>query len=139
MSEFITNPAPRPTNYLDEQFWANCANGKLSFQCCLECATWRHIPRFMCAKCGSDKWDWRQSSGRGVIYSWTICHMPMSREFETVLPYAVLIVELEEGVRITAGLRELAHQDLTLDLPVEVVFEPLAGGGALPFFRPRRE
>lgn len=139
MSEFIPNPAPRPTSYLDEQFWAHCAKGMLGFQRCLECGTWRHIPRFMCANCGSDAWDWRESSGRGEVYTWTVCYMPMSSEFETTFPYAVLVVEMEEGVRITAGLRELDYEELSIGLPVEVVFEPLANGDQLPFFRPRKD
>jgi len=64
--------------------------------------------------------------------------MPMSREFEQIFPYAVLVVEMEEGVRITAGLRDLDYADLELGLAVEVVFEPLENGGQLPFFRPTR-
>jgi uncharacterized OB-fold protein len=138
MSEFIPNPPPRPVTYLDEEFWQHCATGKLGFQCCEQCGTWRHIPRFMCAKCGSDEWAWRESSGRGEVYTWTVCYMPMSREFETRFPYAVLVVEMEEGVRITAGLRDLDYEELSIGLPVEVIFEPLADGTQLPFFRPRR-
>ena len=137
MSQFIPNPAPRPKSYLDEQFWEHCAHGVLCFQCCSECETWRHIPRFLCANCGSEKWEWRRSSGRGEIYTWTVCYMPMSPEFEQVFPYAVLVVEMEEGVRITAGLRGLGYDDLKMGLSVEVIFEPLEGGGALPFFQPR--
>jgi hypothetical protein len=137
MSEFIPNPAPRPSHYLDEQFWEHCAKGVLAFQCCLDCETWRHIPRFMCASCGSERWGWRESNGRGTVYSWTVCHMPMSPEFESVFPYAVLVVEMEEGVRMTAGLRDLDYQDLRIGMPMEVVFEPLKEGGQLPFFRPR--
>lgn len=137
MSEFIPNPAPRPTNYLDEQFWGHCADEILCFQCCVSCETWRHIPRFMCASCGSAEWGWRQSNGRGEVYSWTVCHMPMSSEFDKIFPYAVLVVEMEEGVRITAGLRDMDYQDLKVGLPVEVVFEPMENGGKLPFFRPR--
>lgn len=64
--------------------------------------------------------------------------MPMSREFETVFPYAVLIVEMEEGVRITAGLRDLDYEKLSLSLPVELVFESLENGQKLPYFRPRQ-
>ena len=105
MSDFIPNPAPRPKHYLDEQFWEHCAQGVLAFQCCLDCETWRHIPRFMCANCGSERWGWRQSNGRGTLYSWTVCHMPMSPAFESIFPYAVLVVEMEEGVRMTAGAR----------------------------------
>jgi uncharacterized OB-fold protein len=137
MSDFIPNPAPRPKSYLDEQFWEHCANGVLGFQVCNACGTWRHIPRFMCAKCGSHEWGWRESSGRGEVYTWTVCYMPMSPEFDGIFPYAVLVVEMEEGVRITAGLRDMDYQDLAIGLPVEVVFEPLESGVKLPFFRPR--
>jgi len=137
MTDFIPNPAPRPRHYLDEQFWEHCARGVLAFQCCLDCETWRHIPRFMCAHCGSEKWGWRESNGRGEIYSWTVCHMPMSPEFETVFPYAVLVVEMDEGVRMTAGLKGMDYKDLRIGQPMDAVFEPLKDGGQLPFFQPR--
>ena len=65
--------------------------------------------------------------------------MPMSKEFEKDFPYAVLVVEMEEGVRITAGLKDMDYKDLKIDLPVEVVFEPLESGGKLPFFRPSKD
>ena len=53
------------------------------------------------------------------------------------MPYAVLVVELDEGVRMVAGLRGLAPTELTLDLPVDVVFESVGDAAKLPFFRPR--
>lgn len=137
MSKFIPNPPPIPNHYLDKEFWDHCAKQTLCFQCCKACETWRHIPRFMCANCGSAEWGWRESSGRGEVYTWTTVHMPMSPEFETLFPYAVLVVEMQEGVRITAGLTGMDYKELRIGLPVEVMFEPLAGGGALPFFRPR--
>ncbi|MAA73312.1 MAG: hypothetical protein CMN28_01220 [Salinisphaeraceae bacterium] len=138
MSDNLPNPAPAPTSqhYLDQQFWDHCAQGVLAFQCCLECGTWRHVPRYMCAHCGSPAWGWRESSGRGTVYSWTVCHMPMSPEFETVFPYAVLVVEMEEELRMAAGLTGLDYRELELGMPMEVEFKPLRSGGKLPFFRP---
>ncbi|MBV1884149.1 MAG: OB-fold domain-containing protein [Pseudomonadales bacterium] len=136
---FIPNPPPRPNHYLDEQFWENCRNHVLAFQCCTSCETWRHIPRFMCAKCGSPDWEWRQSSGKGIIYSWTVVHKPMTPHFESIFPYAALVVEMEEGVRITAGLQDLDLDKIEMDLPVEVVFETLENGAVLPFFVPRKD
>ncbi|MGR9092770.1 MAG: Zn-ribbon domain-containing OB-fold protein, partial [Gammaproteobacteria bacterium] len=88
---------------------------------------------------GSDEWSWRESSGLGEIYTWTVCYMPMSREFDHALPYPAVVVEMAEGVRLTAGLRDLEVESLAIGLPVEVVFEPLEGGGQLPFFRPCRD
>jgi len=98
---------------------------------------WRHLPRVLCAHCQSSRWTWERSSGHGAIFSWTITHQPLVRGFPDALPYAVIIVELEEGVRMVSGLRNLAPTELAIDLPVEVVFETVAEGVALPFFRPR--
>ena len=59
------------------------------------------------------------------------------RGFPEPVPYAVVVVELDEGVRMVSGLRGLEPAKLTLDLPVEVVFEAVADGVRMPFFRPR--
>lgn len=135
---FIPNPSPEPTHYLDAEFWENCRHHMLCFQCCTQCETWRHIPRFMCANCGSPDWEWRQSSGKGTIYSWTVVHLPMTPHFYDITPYAALVVEMEEGVRMTAGLKGMDHNDLEIGLPVEVVFETLENTAVLPFFVPTK-
>jgi uncharacterized OB-fold protein len=131
-----TRPLPAPDDPLVAEFWAHCNRGELRFQRC-ECGMWRHLPRFVCARCGSDRWSWAASSGRGRIYSWTITHQPLVRGFPDPVPYAVIVVELEEGVRMVSGLRGLEPAKLDLDLPVEVVFETVADGVRMPFFRPR--
>ena len=130
-------PAPAPQTALDEQFWAHCGEGRLCFQRCSGCATWRHLPRSLCAACGSREWQWCESSGRGRIYSWSVTHQAMDPSFATDVPYAVVLVELEEGVRMVSGVRGIEIGDLALDLPVEVCFESRASGPSLPLFRPR--
>ena len=128
---------PEPDDDLVAAFWENCARGELRFQKCSECGTWRHLPRLSCASCLSPKWTWELSSGRGKVYSWTITHQKLMRDFPDPVPYAVLVVELEEGVRMVSGLRDLAPKDLVIDLPVEVVFERVDEEWSLPLFRPR--
>lgn len=128
--------APRAEG-LNAEFYAECARGRLAFQRCSDCGTWRHPPRTMCARCGSWNWQWQPSSGQGRIYTWTVTHQPLHPAFADAIPYAVVVVELDEGVRLVSGLRELAVGDLRLDLPVEVILEPVSEGMALPFFRPR--
>ena len=59
------------------------------------------------------------------------------RDFPEPVPYAVVIVEMDEGVRMVSGLRGLELPALELELPVEVVFETVAEGIRLPFFGPR--
>lgn len=128
--------APKPLNALDEQFFANCAEERLCFQRCASCDAWRHLPRSMCARCGSDTWAWQPSSGRGRLFSWTVCHQSVLPEFADQVPYIVAVVELEEGVRMVSALRGVTPEELALDLPLAVAFETLPEGGALPVFRP---
>jgi len=132
-------PLPQPDDDLVAEFWAHCAREELRFQRCSACATWRHLPRLRCARCGSPDFAWERSSGRGRVYSWTITHQAPLRAFASRTPYAVLVVELEEGVRMVAGLAEASPGELRLDLPVELVFERVSADAALPQFRPRGE
>lgn len=122
---------------LSAQYYAFCAAGELRFQRCDGCGAWRHPPRHRCGACGSDRWEWAASSGRGRVFSWTVTHKAFDPAFAERLPYAVLVVELDEGPRVVANLVEADPAVLRLDLPVEVVFEPLADGIALTHFRPR--
>jgi uncharacterized OB-fold protein len=133
-----TRPVPEPDDDLVAVFWDHCAHERLCFQRCSRCGAWRHLPRYVCAACGSADWQWEPSCGRGRIFSWTVTHQPLLRGFPESVPYAVIVVELEEGVRMVSGLRDLAPAALTIDLPVEVVFEPVGHEMKLPFFRPRR-
>ena len=127
--------APSPEG-LNAEFYRHCARGELRFQRCSECGTWRHLPRFMCAQCGSERWSWELSSGRGRVYSWTVTHQAMHPAFAAEVPYAVLVVELDEGVRMVGRLRDLLPADLELSLSVEIVFDPISDEVALPGFRP---
>jgi hypothetical protein len=132
-------PLPQPTDPLVEAFWKQCSERRLCFQRCTECGAWRHPPRVLCARCGSPRWNWERSSGRGRIFSWTVTHQELVRNFPEPVPYAVIVVELEEGVRMVSGLRGLPWQQLAIDLPVKVVFEDVGDGMKLPFFEPRRD
>jgi uncharacterized protein len=130
-------PLPSSEDALVAEFWEHCNRGELRFQRCAQCRTWRHLPRFACAGCGSDRWTWELSNGQGRIHSWTITHQPLLRDFPEPVPYAVIVVEMEEGVRMVSGLRGLEPSALELELPVEVLFETIAEGVRLPFFAPR--
>jgi uncharacterized protein len=125
---------PQPVG-LNAEFYAHCAAGELRFQRCSACTTWRHPPRARCAACGSDQWEWARASGRGQVYSWTITHRPLDPGFADEVPYAVLVVEMEEGPRLVGNLRGPAPSELTLGLAVEVVLEPVSDTVALTHFR----
>ena len=135
MSEF-PRPVPQAEIALDEQFWAHCNEERLCFQRCRDCDTWRHLPRHMCARCSSPDWEWAESSGRGRVFSWTVTHQAGHPAFASDVPFAVVVVELEEGVRIVSLLRDHPLDAIELGLPVEVFFDRVSDDCVLPVFRP---
>ena len=62
----------------------------------------------------------------------------MHQVFVDRVPYAVVVVEMDENVRVVAFLRGAEPSALCLDLPVEIGFEPLADDVALLVAQPAR-
>jgi uncharacterized OB-fold protein len=115
-------------------FYAFLARGELRLQRCAACRTWRHPPRHRCAACGSLDATWEPASGRGRIFTWTVTHRAVDPAFTP--PYAVVVVELEEGPRLVGSPRGIALDDLALDLPVVVEIEPVSDALGLLWFSP---
>jgi uncharacterized OB-fold protein len=130
-------PLPRMRGPAAE-FYKFCKAHELRFQRCTDCGTWRHIPRDMCAKCGSFNFEWARSSGKGAVFSWTVVSQPMLPQFAPLVPYAPAVVELEEGVRMVSWVTDVKPDDLALGMPVEVVFDDVTLEATLPKFRRRR-
>ena len=130
----LSKPLP-PEEELHGEFYAFCGKHELRFQCCSECSAWRHMPRECCAQCGSFEWSWKASSGKGALFSWTVVHRALHPAFEEDVPYAIAVVELEEGVRLATRLEDVSLDNLSLGLPLRVDFEDVAPGIALHFFR----
>ncbi|MBI4518426.1 MAG: Zn-ribbon domain-containing OB-fold protein [Deltaproteobacteria bacterium] len=118
-----------------QEFYNHCKNGELRFQRCSQCGKWRHVPRAMCAACGSWQWEWARSSGRGKVFTWTVVRRPMHPGFSNDTPYAPVVVELAEGVRMVTWLVDVAPDEIRRDMAVEVVFDAVTPEVTLPKFR----
>jgi uncharacterized OB-fold protein len=57
--------------------------------------------------------------------------------FASAVPYAVVLVELEEGGRMLTNLIDCPLDRVRVGLPVEVEFEKRTDEISLPQFRPR--
>jgi uncharacterized protein len=53
------------------------------------------------------------------FFSWAI-GQPMLPQFADAVPYAIAIVELEEGVRMATWVVDVPPGELSIGLPVEV-------------------
>lgn len=120
---------------LHGEFYAHCKQHELRFQKCSDCGAWRHVPRELCASCGSWDWSWEASSGRGTIYTWTVVERPLHPQFAEACPYAPVVVELEEGVRLLSQVVDVAPDALEIGMAVEVVFDDVTDEVTLPRFQ----
>ena len=128
----------KPLPHLDGltgQFYDWCRRRELRFQRCTRCQTWRHVPREMCAACGSWEWEWAQSSGRGRVFTWTLVARAMHPAFQHDTPYAAVVIEMEEGVRLVSHVIDCAPDELEIGMPVEVDFDDVTPEVTLPKFR----
>lgn len=124
---------PEPTHE-SKLYWDALNEGRLLLQKCARCGKVRHYPRPMCDGCHSFETQWIEASGRGSIHSWTITHHPFHSAYKAELPYVLVTVDLEEGVRMQARLHAPVDTPLKIGLPVRVVFEAAKPGLTLPAF-----
>ena len=89
----------------------------------------------MCPHCRSTERAPVRLSGRGQVYSWIIPRHPPPLGFAEA-PVVVLI-ELEEGIRLVSNIEGVPAGEMRAGLAVEVAFAPTRGGHAVPVFRPR--
>ncbi len=118
-----------------KEFYEWCRRGDLRFQRCTECQVWRHVPREMCANCGSDEWTWVKSGGKGTVFTWTIAERAMHPAFVDAVPYAPVVVEMDEGVRLVTEIVDCAPSELEIGMRVEVAFAKVSDELTLPKFR----
>jgi uncharacterized OB-fold protein len=124
----------KPVMGLDNAWWWEMANeGKLGIQRCLSCKTLRHPPTPMCKDCHSLQWDAVESSGRGVINSYTILTHPKFPGYK--YPLIIILVDLEEGTRLTSELVDCPVEDVDFNLPVQFHIQEDPDGFRLPVFR----
>lgn len=122
-----------PATAASTPFWDGCARRELLLPRCTDCATTFFPPREACPGCGSDAPDWRPATGRGRVWSLTRVHVSFfGADWEPPLPYDVVLVDLDEGVRM---LSRLTPDSDEVGIGDEVVVRFVeAGARLLPFF-----
>lgn len=131
-------PLLRPYIDLDsEGFWEGVKQHKLVFQKCKYCGLLVHRPRPMCPRCLSTEKEWVPSEGKGIVYSW-VNFVYVNAAYPGIkVPYAVVVVEMLEGVRMISNMYDVKPEDISIGMPVEVVFDDIADDLTLPKFKKR--
>lgn len=119
-------------NYDNEHYWQGLRDGNLLIQKCQSCSTLRHPPQPMCESCQSLEWDTVKASGKGTIYTYTVMHYPEIPPFD--YPNIIVLVELEEGIRIASQLINAKPDEVEIGKAVEMVITEVQDDMTLPLF-----
>jgi len=128
-------PIPEVTDDL-APFFAAAREGRLVVERCKRCGRRRFPPRPICSECLGRDAEWVSSSGRGKVVSFNVMHQVYHPGFAAEVPYAVVLVELEDGGRMLSNVVDCPLDRLTIGLDVEVTFERVSDEITLPKFRP---
>ena len=129
----VSYPSPH-AEPLSASFWEGTKRGVLVLQRCRYCGAHRHYAQVLCAQCYSDAFDWIDATGHGKVHSWTVCHHAFHPGFAGDLPYTLVTVDLDEGVRAMGRFDAPEGATLSIGLPVRATFLPRPDGfGQLTF------
>ena len=127
---------PLPVITADSRkYWKGCKDHTLLIQKCKDCGQYRFYPRVICPNCMSMNTQWVKASGKGEIYSFTTVWRAATSEFQGDIPYIIVLVDIEENVRILSWLIDCKPEDVQVGMKVEAIFEDVTEQITLPKFR----
>jgi uncharacterized OB-fold protein len=130
-----TKPLPEPTD-VSRPFWDAAKEHRLVIQRSRKTGKFVFYPRAVSPFGRGDELEWVEVSGRGRVYSYTIARRPTGPQWAGDVPYVIAIVELDEGVHLTANIVDCDPESVRVDMPVEVTFHDVTPEVTLPQFRP---
>jgi uncharacterized OB-fold protein len=137
MSDVPFRILPRITDR-NAHFWTGGRDGELRFQRCNSCKYFLHPPSVICPKCLSKDIGIEAVSGRAEVVAYSINYQPWMPGPE--LPFVLAIVGLEEqdDLRLTTNIVNCPVDDVTVGMPVQVLFEAHPDEEVwIPLFEPR--
>ena len=131
----LVKPIPRPST-TTRPFWDGLNERKVQIQRCEGCDTWVFYPRTRCPSCLSDLLIWREVSGRGVLYTYTLARQPTAPHFADETPQQLAVVELDEGVRMTSTLVNVEPSDIVIGMRLQPYFDQVTDAVTLLRYQP---
>lgn len=121
----------------DQPFWQALRRREVHAQRCRNCGESRFPAARFCPQCRSEAFEWHAVAPTGIVETWCVFHRTY---FEGLgVPYTVIQVRLDCGVRLFSNPVGIEATALCIGLPVEAVFEDITPDITLLKFRPRKE
>ena len=112
----VTRPIPVPNEWT-KPFWDAAKAGVLKLQRCQTCGHFQHPPYPTCVNCVGIDLAFEPVSGTGTIYAYTIMYHTGDKRFASAVPYASIIVELDDAPGALAGMSAGTEPGITIIRP----------------------
>ena len=130
-------PVPEP-DAVSAPFWSAAAEHVLTLARCPHCRSLCLPPELVCPHCGATEpaYEFVPAAGRGTVRSWTVVRQAFLPGFDDDLPFVLVDVEVDDQaeLRLIGRLLDGVDAPLRLGRAVEVAFEDVAPGVAVPAF-----
>jgi uncharacterized OB-fold protein len=104
-----------------EQFYKYLEQGKLLAGKCVKCGKLHLPPRPLCDNCFGQQFEWVEVSGKGKLLTYTVINIA-PQQFQEMAPYAVGIMQLENGLKIPGMIQGVAQEQLRIGMELAVDF-----------------
>jgi uncharacterized OB-fold protein len=95
---------------------------------CKKCGEVNFPPRLVCPNCKSQEFDTIKLNDEGKLLTFTIIRVASDKFFGTT-PFAVGIVELSDGVKVTTQIADVNFDQLKIGQKVKLVFRKIQDEG----------
>jgi hypothetical protein len=112
-------PVPTPTT---QPFWDGLRQHKVLLQYSPSTDRWVFYPRVLAPRTLSDDLEWREVSGGGTLYTYTVARRPTAPPWADAVPQLLAVVELDEGPRISTELVNVEPEQIKIGMRVRPVF-----------------
>ncbi len=130
---------PKPTRFAPPQseagtpFWDATKERRLVLPWCADCGRAHWYPRGFCPSCLSEAIEWRDAAPEGTVHAVSVQPKPNHPGLADRAPYAVVLVDLADGVRMMLQCSTAEDPDaIVVGDPVRIGWEELPDGRHLP-------
>ena len=95
---------------------------------CRTCGKAFFPPRLVCNKCNGRQFEHFDMKRTGKVVTHTIIRTP-SDEFSGQAPFALGIIQMDDGPRLTSQIVDLPFEDVRIGMPVRLEFRRISSEG----------
>lgn len=133
----VTPPVPLlPESPLYAQYFEGLREGRIAVRTCADCDARQWPPRELCSNCQGSNFTSSDAPIVGEVYTYTVMYRAFHPWFKDQLPYGVVVVEVDEGIRIIGRYAGADPDRLECGQRMEAVFDDLgADNGSISWRR----